>query len=218
MNDKLIIEKTKKFVKSKLGGEASGHDWWHSYRVYNNAVQLAHKEKKANMLIVELGALLHDISDWKFNNGDHLAGGNIAKDWLESLKVNKEIIDAVVEIMRDISFRGANESSPMKTIEGKIVQDADRLDALGAIGIGRTFSYGGVVGREMYNPNIKPVKHKNFEQYKKSNGPTLNHFYEKLLLLKDRMNTAAGKKMAKKRHLFMERFLAEFYEEWDGLK
>ena len=196
-------------------GEGSGHDWWHILRVWSSAKHIAEKEQ-ANRFVVELAALLHDIADWKFNDGDDKAGGKAAKEWLLSLKVDEDIIDQVVNIIDNISFKGADVENKIRTIEGKIVQDADRLDAIGAIGIGRTFSYGGHKGREMYNPETKILMAKNFAEYKLAGQTTINHFYEKLLLLKDRMNTKTAKRMAKGRHKFMERFLKEFFDEWKG--
>ena len=217
MDKEKIIEKTKEFVRNKLEGEGSGHDWWHIYRVYNIAISIAKTEnKEVDIFVVKLGALLHDIADWKFNNGDTNVGANISKDFLQSLKVDNETINHVADIVKNISFKGAGEKSNMKTLEGMIVQDGDRLDAIGAIGIARTFAYGGYDNREMYNPDINPENHETFEQYKNSKGTTINHFYEKLLLLKDLMNTEAGRKYAKKRHKFMEEYLKEFYEEWNG--
>jgi len=217
MDKEKIIEKTKEFVRNKLEGEGSGHDWWHIYRVYNIAISIAKTEnKEVDIFVVKLGALLHDIADWKFNNGDTNVGANISKDFLQSLKVDNETINHVADIVKNISFKGVGEIASMKTLEGMIVQDGDRLDAIGAIGIARTFAYGGHDSREMYNPDINPENHETFEQYKNSKGTTINHFYEKLLLLKDLMNTEAGRKYAKKRHKFMEEYLKEFYEEWNG--
>ena len=216
MNLDSIIEKTERYVREKLEEEASGHDWWHIKRVYNNALLIASEEKECDLVVVKLAALLHDIADWKFNHGDELAGYNAAKEWLRSLGAEEGLIEHVAEIVKDISFKGAGEKTPMKTLEGEIVQDADRLDAMGAIGIARAFAYGGNRNREMYNPEVKPVLHENFEEYKKSKGTTINHFYEKLLLLKDLMNTEAGRKYAEGRHEYMEGFLKEFYGEWNG--
>ena len=217
MDKEKIIDKTKEFVRSKLEGEGSGHDWWHIYRVYNIAVSIAKTEKQeVDIFVVRLGALLHDIADWKFNNGDTDIGVKISRDFLESLNVDTETINHVADIVKNISFKGVGEIASMKTLEGMIVQDGDRLDAIGAIGIARTFAYGGHDSREMYNPDINPENHETFEQYKNSKGTTINHFYEKLLLLKDLMNTEAGRKYAKKRHKFMEEYLKEFYEEWNG--
>ena len=217
MDKEKIIEKTKEFVRNKLEGEGSGHDWWHIYRVYNIAISIAKTEnKEVDIFVVKLGALLHDIADWKFNNGDTNVGANISKDFLQSLKVDNETINHVADIVKNISFKGVGEIASMKTLEGMIVQDGDRLDAIGAIGIARTFAYGGHDSREMYNPDINPENHETFEQYKNSKGTTINHFYEKLLLLKDLMNTEAGRKYAEKRHKFMEEYLEEFYAEWNG--
>jgi len=215
MNKKLIIKNTEEFIKNKLSGEGSGHDWWHIYRVWNNALYIG-KREKADMFVVQLAALLHDISDWKFNNGDDTVGPKLAREWLEKQKVEEEIISHVCEIIKDLSFKGAGVKSQMPTIEGMIVQDSDRLDAIGAIGIARTFAYGGHKNNEMYNPNIKPALHTSFEQYKNNSSSTINHFYEKLLLLKDLMNTETAKKIAEKRHKYMEKFLDEFYKEWSG--
>lgn len=217
MTQKEIINKTKDYVEKTLSGEGSGHDWWHILRVWNTAKTIGKKEK-ADLFVIELAALLHDIADWKFNDGDEMAGARVSKAWLEKLKVDKETIDHVCDIIATSSFKGAGVKSDMKTIEGKIVQDADRLDAIGAIGIGRTFAYGGHKDREMYNPNIKPQLHQTSEAYKNNNSPTLNHFYEKLLLLKGLMNTKTAKQMAKERHEYMEEFLKRFYQEWDGKK
>jgi uncharacterized protein len=174
------------------------------------------KIEKTNMFVVELAALLHDIADWKFNNGDEEIGAKTARKWLESLDVDKEYIDHVCQIVRDVSFQGAGTKTKMKTIEGKVVQDADKLDAIGAIGIARTFAYGGAMKHEIHNPNIKPKMHKTFEEYKKSKSPIITHFYEKLLLLKDRMNTKTARQIAQGRHKYMQAFLKKFYGEWEG--
>ena len=216
--NKITISKTAEFVKTKLLGEATGHDWWHVYRVWNNAKLIAKTQTNADLFIVELAALLHDISDWKFSNGDDSAGANIAQEFLTTLDVPQSIIDAVCDIILTISFKGANVKTPMKTIEGKIVQDADRLDALGAVGIARTFAYGAHANQEIYNPEIKPKMHSSFEEYKNSKSTSLNHFYEKLLLLSDRMNTPEGRKLAQARQKYMEEFLAQFFAEWEGEK
>jgi|SRR5260221_369897 len=215
MDNSNIVKRTKDYVEKTLSGEGSGHDWWHILRVWNIAKTISKKEK-ADLFVVELAALLHDIADWKFNDGDEMAGARVSRKWLESLNVDQEVIYHVCNIIATSSFKGAGVKSEMKTIEGKIVQDADRLDAIGAIGIGRTFAYGGHKDREMYNPNIKPQLHDTAEKYKNNNSPTLNHFYEKLLLLKDLMNTKTAKQMAKKRHTYMEEFLKQFLAEWDG--
>lgn len=210
-----IIEKTEQYVKNKLQGEGTGHDWWHIHRVRNTALRLGEIEG-ADLFIVELAALLHDIADHKFHDGDEEIGPATARNWLERLGVDEAVIRKVCTIIRDVSFKGAEVETAMESIEGKVVQDADRLDALGAIGIARAFAYGGHKGRELYNPEIEPESHTTFEAYKKSTGPTLNHFYEKLFLLKNRMNTQAGRNEAEKRHQFMKHFVDQFLTEWNG--
>lgn len=217
MNKKEIIEATISFVKKELHGAEGGHDWWHIERVWNNARLLA-KAENVDFFVVELAALLHDIADAKFHNGDEDAGPKKAKQFLESFSIPKEIISHVENIIRNISFKGGNFESSFYSTELAVVQDADRLDALGAIGIARAFHYGGFKNREIYNPSISPDLYMNKEAYKKSTAPTINHFYEKLLLLKERMNTITGKKLARERHHFMEIFLEQFYEEWNGNK
>ncbi len=210
-----IINKTMEYVKSRLEGEATGHDWWHVFRVWKMTQSLTRGEK-VNLFVVELAALLHDIADWKMHGGDDTLGPQVAKEWLESIKVDVNTICHVCAIIQDVSFKGVGVKSKMNSLEGMIVQDADRLDAIGAIGIARTFAYGGNRGREIYNPYIKPRFHHSFDEYKKSDGPTINHFYEKLLLLKDLINTSKAKKIALKRHKYMEKFLSRFYKEWEG--
>lgn len=211
MDKEKIINQTTEYVKAEFSGEGSGHDWWHIYRVRNLAMEIA-KREKADLFIVELAALLHDIDDWKFNNGE----SRQAEEWLKKLAIDENIISEICEIIGSLCFKGAEVETKMKTPEGMIVQDADRLDAIGAIGIGRTFAYGGNRGQEMHNPNIKPEMSKTFEQYKNKKTTSINHFYEKTLLLKDLMNTSAAKKIAKKRHKLMEKFLKEFLQEWEG--
>ena len=217
MNNKDILIKTEEYVKETLKNAEGGHDYWHIYRVHKLAKHIA-KEEKADLFIVELGAYLHDIADSKFYNGDETVGPKKAKDFLESLKVNEEIILHVIKIIENISFKGGKHEQKFKSKELDIVQDADRLDALGAVGIGRAFNYGGHMGREMYNPSIKPNLNMSPVEYHKSKAPTLNHFYEKLLLLKDKMNTLTAKKIAEERHKFLEKYLEEFYAEWEGKK
>ncbi len=217
MTHEKIIELTTAFVKQTLANAEGGHDWWHIFRVWQLSKHIAEIEK-ADLLIVELGALLHDIADSKFYNGDESIGPEKARKFLQSLDVNEEIIIHIENIIRNISFKGGRVAQQFKSIELDIVQDADRLDAIGAIGIARTFNYGGFKNREIYNPNIKPNLNLTKEEYKNSTAPTLNHFYEKLLLLKDRMNTSTGKSMAEHRHQFMTVFLDEFDLEWDGVK
>lgn len=214
MNKTEIIKRTKNYIRSALEGEGTGHDWYHAERVWKTAKIIAKKEG-ADLFVVELAALLHDVADWKFHSGDDKASSKVANTLLKKLKVNPEIIEHVCRITEYISFKGAGVKNKINTLEGMVVQDADRLDALGAIGIARTFAYGGASGREIYNPKLKPKKHKSFDQYKNSKSASINHFYEKLLLLKDMMNTKTGKKLAEKRHRFMLAFLKEFYEEWD---
>ena len=212
-----IINKKIVFVKETLKAAEGGHDWWHIERVYNNAKKIAATEN-VNHFIVELGALLHDIADAKFHEGDKNIGPAKARAFLQILKVEDDVIDHVEKIIRNISFKGGNFAAAFSSPELAVVQDADRLDAMGAIGIARAFNYGGFKNREMYNPGIKPDMEMTKEAYKKSAAPTINHFYEKLLLLKERMNTSTGKKMAAERHLFMEKYLEQFYNEWDGKK
>jgi len=201
-----------RILESEFRNESSGHDWWHIYRVWNLAKRIAVKEN-AELYIVELASLLHDVDDWKF--ADHNGPSKTIK-LLESVGVDNETIELVTEIISSVSFKGAGVETIPQTIEGKIVQDADRLDAIGAIGIARTFAYGGFKGRNIYNPDVEPILHSSFDDYKKSASHTINHFYEKLLLLRDRMNTQTGKELAAKRHLFMETYLEQFYSEWNA--
>ena len=211
-----IISKTCKFVENKLSGDSSGHDWWHIFRVWTLAKKIA-VEEKAQIETVELGALLHDIADWKFHGGDDSIGPTMAQEFLNNNDVDPQVIESVVDIVSTISYKGAGVATPMKTLEGKIVQDADRLDAIGALGIARTFAYGGYKNRLIYHPDEKPVLHQSYTDYKKNEGHTINHFYEKLLLLRERMNTKTGKQIADGRHQFMQKFLEQFYREWDGI-
>lgn len=215
MNQETVIQKTIDFVKEVLSDAEGGHDWWHIFRVWKISKHIAQTEK-VNMFIVELGALLHDIADSKFYDGDEEIGPRKAREFLSSLNVQEDVIIHVENIISNISFKGGKHTQKFKSPELDVIQDADRLDAVGAIGIARTFNYGGHKGREIYNPEIKPNLNMTKEEYKSSNAPTLNHFYEKLLLLKDRMNTKTGKSMAENRHKFMEQFLDEFYKEWNG--
>jgi len=210
-----LIQNTTIFVKNQLQNAEGGHDWFHIQRVYNNSLLIA-KSEICNTVIVQLGALLHDIADSKFHNGNENIGPETAKRFLESENVEVEIIDHVVQIIKNISFKGGHKHSNFSSIELQIVQDADRLDAIGAVGIARTFNYGGFINRTLYNPEIKPNLQMSKEEYKNSDAPTINHFYEKLLLLKDKMNTQTGKKLAQERHVFMEVFLEQFYNEWEG--
>lgn len=215
MNQETVIQNTVDFVKEVLANAEGGHDWWHIYRVWRLSKHIAQTED-INNFIVELGALLHDIADYKFNNGDEEIGPRKAREFLSSLNVDEDVIIHVENIITNISFKGGKHIQEFKSPELDVVQDADRLDAMGAIGIARAFNYGGYKRREIYNPNIKPNLNMTKGEYKNSIAPTINHFYEKLLLLKNRMNTKTGKFMAEHRHRFMEQFLNEFYKEWDG--
>lgn len=210
-----IINNTILFVKNQLTHAEGGHDWFHIERVYKNALLIA-EEEECDVTVVKLGALLHDIADSKFHGGDETVGPKTARTFLESQNVSEDIILHVISIIENISFKGGNFEKKFNSKELEIVQDADRLDALGAIGIARTFNYGGFKNRPLYNPNIQPNLNMSKEEYKNSESPTLNHFYEKLLLLKDKMNTETGIKIAQKRHDFMVTFLSQFYAEWDG--
>ena len=212
-----LLDNTILFVKQKLENAEAGHDWFHIERVYKNALLIA-QDEICDIQIVKLGALLHDIADSKFNDGDETVGPKVAREFLESQNVSEEIIVHVVNIIENVSFKGGNFEKKFNSIELEIVQDADRLDAIGAIGIARTFNYGGFKNRQLYNPEIAPKLNMSKEEYKKSEAPTINHFYEKLLLLKDKMNTKTGKNLAQERHKFMELFLSQFYAEWDGEK
>lgn len=215
MNNKKIIENTVAFVKLQLKNAEGGHDWFHIERVYKNTLAIA-KEEECGILVCQLGALLHDIADSKFHNGDEEIGPKTARNFLESQNVSEEVIEHVIKIIENISFKGGNFEKKFNSIELQIVQDADRLDAIGAIGIARCFNYGGFKNRTIYNPEVKPNLTMSKDEYKTSDSPTINHFYEKLLLLKDKMNTESGKKIAEKRHEYMEGFLEQFYEEWNG--
>ncbi|PTX45133.1 uncharacterized protein C8P64_1123 [Christiangramia gaetbulicola] len=217
MLENTLIDNTIKFVKERLANAEGGHDWFHIKRVLNNSRLIAEGEN-ANLEIVELGALLHDIADSKFHGGDETVGPKVASDFLRSQGASGEVIDHVIKIIENISFKGGNVDQKFTSPELAIVQDADRLDALGAIGIARAFNYGGFKDRGLYNPKIKPNLNMTKEEYKASNAPTINHFYEKLLLLKDRMNTETGRKIAADRHAFMVQYLDQFYKEWNGEK
>ncbi|MFV8391373.1 HD domain-containing protein [Flavobacterium sp. LB2P6] len=212
-----VINKTILFVKEKLENAEGGHDWFHIERVFKNAVLIS-KNEVCDATVVKLGALLHDIADSKFHDGDETVGPRIARAFLESENVDEEIIAHVVNIIENISYKGGNFEKKFSSIELDVVQDADRLDAIGAIGIARTFNYGGFKNRTLYDPKIAPNSSMTKEEYKKNDTPTLNHFYEKLLLLKDKMNTETGKQIAQERHRYMEGFLAQFYAEWEGEK
>ncbi len=215
MTNSEIVNRTITFVKEQLKNAEGGHDWFHIERVYKNALLIA-REEKCDNTVVQLGALLHDIADSKFHDGDESIGPKLARAFLESENVAESIIDHIIKIIENISFKGGNSNRKFSSVELDIVQDADRLDAIGAIGIARAFNYGGFKNRTLYNPEIAPKTNMTKEEYKNSQAPTINHFYEKLLLLKDRMNTLTGKKIAQRRHTFMETYLSQFYAEWEG--
>lgn len=209
-----VIDNTVEFVKEKLEGAEAGHDWYHIERVWKLSKKIAETEE-CNHDVVELSALLHDIADPKFHNGDETLALKISREFLEGQKISEETIEQVLFVIKNISFKNRDEAPSDLSIELKIVQDADRIDAIGAIGIGRTFNFGGFKNNLMYDPEIKPSFNMSKDEYKKSNGTTINHFYEKLLLLKDLMNTEKGKKIAEERHHFMLLFLDQFFKEWN---
>ncbi|QBZ97178.1 HD domain-containing protein [Flavobacterium sangjuense] len=217
MDSAQLINTTIAFVKEKLENAEGGHDWFHIERVYKNSLLIA-QEEDCDITVVKLGALLHDIADSKFHDGDETVGPRTARAFLEAENVSEETIVHVINIIENISFKGGNFGQQFNSKELQIVQDADRLDAIGAIGIARCFNYGGFKNRALYNPAIAPKFNMSKEEYKASESPTLNHFYEKLLLLKDKMNTPTGKKIAEARHKYMENFLSQFYAEWEGEK
>lgn len=211
-----IISRTESHVKDVLRDDSTGHDWWHIARVRKMALAIGRAEgEDVDLYVVELAALLHDISDYKFNGGDLEKGTRVSFEWLSMIGESEGTARRVAEIVDTTSFKGAGVSSVMSTVEGKAVQDADYLDAMGAIGIGRAFAYGGYKGQPMYDPDIASVEHRSRDEYIRRNGTTINHFYEKLLLLKDRMNTEAGRMLANKRHAILEEFLDQFMVEWD---
>lgn len=215
LQNRNIISQTVQFVKQTMQGAESGHDWWHIERVWNNAILIS-KTEKANTFIIELAALLHDIADSKFHNGDEEIGPQRAGEFLKSIGLEETIIIHIQQIIRNMSFKASLGQVNFHSKEMEVVQDADRLDAIGAIGIARAFTYGGYKNRELYNPDIPPALTMSQEEYKKSDAPTINHFYEKLLLLKDKMNTDTGLRIAEERHRFMLTYLEQFYIEWNG--
>lgn len=210
------IQNTINFVKRELKNAEAGHDWFHIERVWKNALEILKKESDADSTVVILAALLHDIADSKFYDGDETIGPRKAREFLEKQHIHPDKTDHIIKIIENISFKGGNFKQQFHSKELEIVQDADRLDAMGAIGIARTFNYGGFKNRQLYNPDIPPNVTMTTEEYKTSTAPTINHFYEKLLLLKDKMNTQTGKNLAENRHRFMEDFLDQFYAEWNG--
>jgi len=199
-----------------MEGEGSGHDWWHVWRVWQSAERLARTERKADRVVVSLGALLHDVGDWKFHGGDEEAAPREAAKVLRRARAGGKIIDRVAQVCREISYKGARVADRPTSLEARIVQDADRLDAIGALGVARAFAYGGAKGRLLYEPGVKPVLHGSFAAYKKSKSHTINHFHEKLLLLKDRLHTKEARRIARERHAFLGTFLKRFHAEWAG--
>lgn len=214
-----LIDATAAHVQAAMSGEGSGHDWWHVYRVWQTARRIAAEETRrqaVDLTVVELAALLHDLGDHKFHGGDTTVAPRMTREWLASLHAESDLIEQVAEIVGTLSFKGAGVPTPMTTLEGQIVQDADRLDAIGAIGVARAFAYGGHKGRELYDPTVPPQLHASFAAYSGSAAPTINHFYEKLLLLKERMNTDYARRLAEQRHRYMQGFLDQFFAEWNG--
>ncbi|MBL7967941.1 MAG: HD domain-containing protein [Prolixibacteraceae bacterium] len=216
MNHKEIIAETEKYVISEFSTEGSGHDWFHIDRVRKMALRIGAVES-CNLFIVEMAALLHDLDDWKLT-GSEVDSFSKTENWLNRLEIETDIADKIVGVIKEVSFKGAKIETPITSVEAAIVQDADRLDAIGAIGIARTFAYGGHKSRLIYDPAISVDLHDNFQSYKKSTAPTINHFYEKLLLLKDRMNTPSAKTIAEGRHQFMTDYLDQFFDEWEARK
>ncbi len=216
MQNSQLIEQVSEEMKRRLAKDSTGHDWWHIDRVRNLAKRIAQAER-ADEFVVELAAIMHDIADWKFYDGNEQAGPNAARALLERYEVAPEIIDTVCTIILKLGFKGAGVPDEMPMLEGKIVQDADRLDALGAIGVARAFAYGGYRGRPLHDPNSKPILHTNKEDYLKGGTTSTNHFYEKLLLLKDRVHTETAQTIAVERHRFLEDFLDHFFKEWNGV-
>jgi uncharacterized protein len=210
-----ILQKTADYVKKEFSDDSSGHDWWHIYRVWKNAIAIS-KHEKTDEYIVELAALLHDLDDWKFNQAEDETPIR-ARAWMESLGVDAPVIEQVCEIIMHVSYKGAGVENKMRSLEGFIVQDADRLDAIGAVGIGRAFAYGGYKGRPLYDPDSPPQLHATFEEYKNSKSATINHFHEKLFLLKDMLNTSTAKRIAEGRHQVMLEFVERFMQEWEGM-
>jgi len=216
MKESEAIRKTENFVSDYFKNEGSGHDWFHIDRVRKMAISIGSSEG-CDLFIVEIAALLHDLDDWKLNNSESDDVSKTEK-WLNQLAISPDVSYRILRIISEVSYTGAGCETPVSSVESSVVQDADRLDAMGAIGIARTFAYGGHKNRLIYDPSVSPEIHADFNEYKKSSTPTINHFYEKLLLLKDRMNTETAKSIAESRHQFMVSFLAQFYDEWDAKK
>ena len=212
-----IIQKTAQFIESQFRSDGSGHDWFHVDRVRKMALRIGEQEEGCDLFIVEMAALLHDLDDWKLN-GAESQNGSKTKKWLDNIELEAEVTRTILRITEEVSFKGAGIETPVQSMEAAVVQDADRLDAIGAIGIARTFTYGGHKSRLIYDPSISPVMHNDFQEYKNSTAPTINHFYEKLLLLKDRMNTKTAGVIAEQRHQFMNDYLTQFYDEWGAIR
>lgn len=210
-----IIKEAMVYLKKHIEKDTTGHDFYHTMRVLKTSVKIAKKEG-GDIFTIQLAAIFHDIADWKFNSGDLKLSEKYARNFLEKHKIPSNTINNVCDIISNLSFKGGNVKDNMKTLEGKIVQDADRLDALGAIGIARAFAYGGKTNRKIYDPSIKPILHDSFKKYRISKSHTINHFYEKLLLLKNRMNTNTAIQISKKRHDFIKNFLKNFFIEWES--
>lgn len=221
MDKEEIITKTAAMVKEKFQANGAGHDWWHIYRVWQMAKTIARGEelagKEVDLFAVELGALLHDLGDYKFNNGKDV-GVELSSEWLASLAVPETVISEILHIIENLGFKGGHDANKMQSSAGKIIQDADKLDGMGAIGVARCFAFGGSKGLLMHDPENPPKLNMTKEEYMKSNGTSINHFYEKLLRLKEMMNTETARKLAQHRHEYLEEFLAEFYAEWEGEK
>ena len=211
-----VVRKTAEYIKKKFSGEGSGHDWWHVHRVWKTAKSIAMEEGDIDLLVVELGALLHDIADFKFYDGNEEIGASKTREWLSSFDLPPEIVTHVCDIVRNVSFKGSGVADLMKTKEGMIVQDADRLDAMGAVGIARVFAYGGSKNHQLYDPAVGLQKYDSVEAYSKNKSSSFNHFHEKLFLLKDRMHTKTGKRIAQERHEYMQEYVERFLQEWDG--
>jgi uncharacterized protein len=216
LDKKSVIRKACRYARQRLVDDCSGHDWWHAWRVWNNALCIAKGEKKVDRFVIELAAILHDVADWKFYDGDMQAGPRRIKRFLISAGADKTVANHVCDIIGNMSFKGAGVRPAPLSREGMIVQDADRLDAIGAIGIARTFAYGGVKGRAVHDPEKKPANFQNFAQYKNNHSSSINHFYERMLLVKDMLNTDKAKLMAESRHGFLEEYLEHFLREWEG--
>lgn len=212
----ILVRRVAAFVRKAMSGEGSGHDWWHVWRVWRLAVRISRTEPTSDPLIVALGALLHDLGDWKFHDGDEEAAPREAARLLWRFKAPPELVARVASVCREVSFKGAGVPDRPSSVECRIVQDADRLDAIGAVGIARAFAYGGAKSRLLYEPGVKPVLHRSFKAYQRSKGHTVNHFHEKLLLIKDRLHTREARRLARERHAFMTEYLRRFHQEWDG--